>query len=79
MTPACWVCEEPCEDLGLADVSMSNDSVQLWRSFRCLLCGEEYLQRPKPPSGWREEIRAAVGEVRAIRAAGGVLPVRGQP
>jgi hypothetical protein len=79
MTPACWACEEPCEDLGLADVSMANDRTELWRSYRCGLCGEEYLQRPQPPQGWREEVRAAVGEVRKIWAEGGELPVRGQP
>jgi hypothetical protein len=79
MTPACWACEEPCEDLGYADVSTREDRVELRRFYRCPICGEEYIAEEGPPEDWRRLWRARVREVRAIARAGGRLPVRGQP
>lgn len=56
----CPICGEQMEDLGYADELTSRDEVRLVRSYECRPCGEEFVARPQPPDGWRDDIRAAV-------------------
>lgn len=67
MSPACWTCEEPMEDLGYADALTSRYHVELVRTYRCRWCKQEYIAAEHPPPDWRAEWRSKVARVLANR------------
>ena len=53
------------QELGVAQ----DDEGRWFTQYRCAFCREEFVERVRPPQGWREEIRAAVRAYRARGAA----------